>query len=101
MTWASQINEYSLVASGTRPAHGARAYKGCLYWSAVHLAIIFRHIIYLLTKHRLVVPVHGNNGIVRPDMIVLCLLVLKCFRFIPDFSGVNDHKTYWDTYVCP
>ena len=52
----SQINEYSLVASGTRPARGDRAYNmGCSYWYAVHLAIIlFRHnnniINYLLTK---------------------------------------------------
>ena len=43
LTWASQIDAYSLVARGTRPAHGARVYRGCLYGSAVHLAIVFRH----------------------------------------------------------
>ena len=67
MTWASQINEYSLVASGTCPAHGAKAYKGCLYWSAVHLAITFRHINYLLTKRG-----RGDNGIVTVVTMALC-----------------------------
>ena len=41
MTWASQINEYSLVVRGTRPVHDVRVYKERFTdWSAVHLAII-------------------------------------------------------------
>ena len=59
--------------------HGVRVYKGCLYWSAVHLAIVFRHNIIIIiitidsTKRGRGVHVHG---VVRPghdNVIVMAL----------------------------